>query len=218
MTDRTEIVAEIERTGVVAIVRSDSADPLIEIVDALQAGGLTCIEITMTTPGTLEAIAAASQRFAGRCAIGVGTVLDPETARAAILAGATFVVSPIVDEPTIRLCRRYSVASIPGAFTPTEIVRAWQAGADVVKVFPATKLGPSFFKDMRGPLPQIKLTPTGGVSVENAGAFIRAGAVAVGVGSALIGKDAVQAGDFATLTARAKAFLDAVADARDEAG
>ena len=214
MTNRTDIVGEIERTGVVAIVRSDSADQLVEIVDALQAGGLTCIEITMTTPGALEAIAAASQRFAGQCAIGVGTVLDPETARAAILAGARFVVSPIVDEPTIALCRRYSVASIPGAFTPTEIVRAWQAGADVVKVFPATKLGPSFFKDMRGPLPQIKLTPTGGVSVDNAGDFIRAGAVAVGVGSALVSKDLVKAGDFATLTARAEAFLQAVADAR----
>ena len=124
------------------------------------------------------------------------------------------MVAPIVDRPTIALCRRYSVAAIPGAFTPTEIVRAWQLGADVVKVFPATKLGPEFFKDMRGPLPQIKLTPTGGVSLDNTGAFIRAGAAAVGVGSALVSKDLVKARDFAALTARAAAFLKAVADAR----
>ncbi len=214
MTDRSAILDEIERTGVVAIVRSDSPDQLVEIVEALHAGGLTCIEITMTTPGALDAIHAASERFDGRCAIGVGTVLDRETARAAILAGARFVVAPIVDLPTLAMCRRYSVPAIPGAFTPTEIVRAWQNGADVVKVFPATKLGPEFFRDMRGPLPQIKLTPTGGVSLENVGAFIRAGAVAVGVGSALISKDALRSGDLAPLTARAAAFLKAVAEAR----
>ena len=214
MTDRSAILSEIERTGVVAIVRSDSPDQLVEIVEALHAGGLTCIEITMTTPGALDAIHTASERFDGRCAIGVGTVLDSETARAAILAGARFVVAPIVDLPTLAMCRRYSVPAIPGAFTPTEIVRAWQNGADVVKVFPATKLGPEFFRDMRGPLPQIKLTPTGGVSLENAGAFIRAGAVAVGVGSALISKDALRSGDLAALTARAAAFLKAVAEAR----
>ena len=214
MTDRSAILNEIERTGVVAIVRSDSADQLVEIVEALHAGGLTCIEITMTTPGALDAIHAASKRFDGRCAIGVGTVLDCETARAAILAGARFVVAPIVDLPTLAMCRRYSVPAIPGAFTPTEIVRAWENGADIVKVFPATKLGPEFFRDMRGPLPRIKLTPTGGVSLENAGAFIRAGAVAVGVGSALISKDAVRSGDLAPLTTQAAAFLHAVAEAR----
>ena len=214
MTDRSAILNEIERTGVVAIVRSDSADQLVEIVEALHAGGLTCIEITMTTPGALDAIHAASKRFDGRCAIGVGTVLDSETARAAILAGARFVVAPIVDLPTLAMCRRYSVPAIPGAFTPTEIVRAWQNGADVVKVFPATKLGPEFIRDLRGPLPQIKLTPTGGVSLDNAGAFIRAGAVAVGVGSALISKDAVRSGDLAPLTTRAAEFLRAVAEAR----
>ena len=214
MTDRTAILHEIERAGVVAIVRSDSADRLLAVVDALHAGGLTCIEITMTTPGALEAIHAASERFAGRCAIGVGSVLDPETARAAILAGAQFVVAPITDPPTLALCRRYSVAAVPGAFTPTEIVRAWEAGADVVKIFPATKLGPQFFRDIRGPLPHIKLIPTGGVSLDNTADFIRAGAVAVGVGSALVSKDLVKAGDFATLTSRAEAFLKAVADAR----
>jgi len=214
MKDRMAVLNEIESTGVVAVVRADSSEQLSGAVGALYEGGTTCIEITMTTPNALAAIADASAKYGDRCAIGVGTVLDAETARAAILAGAVFVVAPILDLPTVELCKRYSKVVVPGAFTPTEIVRAWQAGADVVKVFPATKLGPSFFKDMKGPLPHIKLTPTGGVSLENAGEFIKAGAVALGVGSAMVDKKAVASGDFKTLTSKAAAFIKAVADAR----
>ena len=214
MKDRLAVLNEIESKGVVAVVRADSSEQLSGVVGALYDGGTTCIEITMTTPNALEAIADAAKKYGDRCAIGVGTVLDAETARAAILAGAEFVVAPILDLPTVELCKRYSKVVVPGAFTPTEIVRAWQAGADVVKVFPATKLGPSFFKDMKGPLPHIKLTPTGGVSLENAGEFIKAGAVALGVGSAMVDKKAVASGDFKTLTSKAAAFIKAVADAR----
>lgn len=211
-------VAEMERTGVVAVIRADSSEQLIDVVGALNAGGLTCIEVTMTTPNALEVIGKASKAFAGKCVLGVGTVLDSETARAAILAGAEFVISPILDIPTIELCRRYGKAVVPGAFTPTEILRAWQAGADVVKVFPATKLGPEFFQDIRGPLPQVRLTPTGGVSLQNAGDFIKAGAICVGVGGAMVAKKAVAEKDYKTLSANAAAFLKVVADARSKKG
>lgn len=214
MSTPHEVVAEMERTGVVAVIRAQSSEMLIDVVGALHAGGLTCVEVTMTTPDALDVIHKASKEFAGKCVIGVGTVLDSETARAAILAGAEYVVAPVLDLPTIALCKRYSKAVVPGAFTPTEILTAWQAGADVVKVFPATKLGPEFFKDVRGPLPQVRLTPTGGVSLDNTGDFIKAGAVCVGVGSAMVTKKAVAEKDYATLTANAKAFLKAVADAR----
>lgn len=208
------VVAEMERTGVVAVIRAQSSEQLIDVVGALHEGGLTCVEVTMTTPDALDVIHAASKAFAGKCIIGVGTVLDAQTARAAILAGAEYVVSPILDVDTIRLCKRYSKAVVPGCFTPTEILRAWQAGADLVKVFPATKLGPEFFKDILGPLPQVRMTPTGGVSLANTGDFIKAGAVCVGVGSAMVTKKAVVEKDYATLTANAAAFLKAVADAR----
>ncbi len=214
MTTPHEVVAEMERTGVVAVVRAQSSEQLIEVVGALHKGGLTCVEITMTTPNALDVIKAASREFAGKVLIGVGTVLDSETARAAILAGAEYVVSPILDFETIGLCKRYSKAVVPGCFTPTEILRAWQAGADLIKVFPATKLGPEFFKDVRGPLPQVRMTPTGGVDLNTTGPFIKAGAVCVGVGSAMVTKKAVADGDFDTLTKNAEAFLKAVADAR----
>jgi 2-dehydro-3-deoxyphosphogluconate aldolase/(4S)-4-hydroxy-2-oxoglutarate aldolase len=214
MSTPHEVVEEMQRTGVVAVIRADSSEQLIEVVAALHKGGLTCVEVTMTTPNALAVIQAAAGQFKGQCLIGVGTVLDSETARAAILAGAEYVVSPILDLGTITLCKRYGKAVIPGAFTPTEILRAWQAGADVVKVFPATKLGPEFFQDIRGPLPQVKLTPTGGVTLKNTSDFIKAGAVCVGVGGAMVTKKAVAERDYATLSANAAAFLKAVADAR----
>jgi len=217
MVSREEVLAQIEQTGVVAVIRASDSAQLMDVVSALAAGGVTCTEVTMTTPNALEVIAEAAKNFAGKCVIGVGTVLDAETARAAILAGAEFVVSPILNLGVIEICRRYSKAVVPGAFTPTEIVTAWQAGADLVKVFPATKLGPEFFKDMKGPLPQIKLTPTGGVNLDNAAAFIKAGAVALGVGSSLVSKKALAAGDFAAIEKTAAAFIKTVAQARAEA-
>jgi 2-dehydro-3-deoxyphosphogluconate aldolase/(4S)-4-hydroxy-2-oxoglutarate aldolase len=159
-------------------------------------------------------IRVASREFAGKCILGAGTVLDSETARAVILAGAEYIVAPTLDLATIAMSKRYSKAVVPGCFTPTEILTAWQAGADLIKVFPATKLGPEFFKDIRGPLPQVRMTPTGGVTLENTGDFIKAGAVCVGVGSALVTKKAVIDRDYAALTKNATAFLKAVADAR----
>lgn len=214
MSDRQEVLAEIRRTGVVAVVRAERSDTLIEVAKAIRAGGVTAIEITMTTPGALDVIARASQSLSGDAVIGAGSVLDPETARAAILAGAEFIVSPITNEAIIKMAKRYGKAVIPGAFTPTEIVGAWEAGGDIIKVFPATKLGPQFFSDIRGPLPQIPLTPTGGVDLTNAEEFIRAGAVALGVGGAMVKKDLIASKDYTGLTDLARQFIEAVQRAR----
>lgn len=212
--NREQVMKLMVDTGVVAVIRVQSSAELIDIVRALKEGGLKALEITMTTPNALDVIKEASREFAGEVAIGVGTVLDPETARAAILAGAEFVVSPVLNRDIIALCKRYSKVVVPGAFTPTEILTAWEAGADAVKVFPATKLGPEFFKDVKGPLPQVVLTPTGGVDLTTTGPFIKAGAAFVGVGTALVDKKFVAAKDWAGLTERAKQFLQVVKDAR----
>ena len=168
----------------------------------------------MTSPGALGAIEEAVEKLGDRVIIGVGSVLDAVTARLAILAGAGFVVSPVLKPEIIEVCQRYSIPCIPGAFTPTEILAAWETGADVVKIFPATKLGPSFIKDIRGPLPQVKLTPTGGVNLENTGEFIKAGAVFAGVGGALVDKKLVAEKKWADLAQRAAQFIAAVKEAR----
>ncbi|HOB73893.1 MAG TPA: bifunctional 4-hydroxy-2-oxoglutarate aldolase/2-dehydro-3-deoxy-phosphogluconate aldolase [Phycisphaerae bacterium] len=215
MASTTKIVSEIESTGVVAIIRAAGSSELVDVVTALRDGGLTCIEVTMTTPNALDVIHKARETLGDSAAIGVGTVLDAETARAAILAGAQFVVAPILDLPTIEMCRRYSVPVMPGAMTPTEIVRAWQAGADFVKVFPSTAAGPGLIRDLRGPLPQIKMIPTGGINLNNAAEFIKAGAAALGVGSALVTKEAVKNKDFAGLKAAAAQWLQCVRQARE---
>lgn len=209
-----EIVQQIESTGVVAIIRASGSEELIDVVNALREGGLTCIEVTMTTPNALEVIARARRQVGETAAIGVGTVLDPETARAAIMAGAQFVVAPILDLQTIETCRRYSVPVIPGAFTPTEIVRAWQAGADFVKVFPTSSVGAKYIRDIRGPLPQIKLIPTGGIDLQNAAEFIKAGATALGTGSSLVSPDLVKRRDFAGIKSAAASWLECVRKAR----
>lgn len=168
----------------------------------------------MTSPGALDAINEASHKLGDEAIIGVGSVLDPETARMAILAGAKFVVGPVLNREVIKMCQRYTIPCIPGAFTPTEIITAWEAGADVVKVFPATKLGPSFFKDILGPLPQVRLTPTGGVNLETAGEFIKAGASFVGVGSALVNKKLIAEKNWEEMSALAAKFIQVVKDAR----
>ncbi len=217
MASREQVLCEMEKTGVVAVIRASDPTQLMDVVRALKAGGVTCTEVTMTTPDALNVIARAAREFAGQCIIGVGTVLDAETARAAILAGAEFVVCPVLNPEIITLCRRYSKAVIPGAFTPTEILNAWQAGADVVKVFPATKLGPEFIKDIKGPLPQVKLTPTGGVDLKNAADWIKAGAVCIGVGSSLVSKKDLEAKNWANIEKTAAAFIQAVAAARNPA-
>ena len=210
----TEVIQQIESTGVVAIIRASGSDELIDVVSALCEGGVTCIEVTMTTPNALEVIRQARQAVGDAAAIGVGSVLDAETARAAILAGAQFVVAPICDLATIEMCKRYAVCVSPGCMTPTEVVRAWQAGADIVKVFPTSTLGPQFIKDLRGPLPQIKLLPTGGVNLDTVADFIKAGSVAVGVGSALVSKKALKDRDFASIKATGAEFLKRVQQAR----
>lgn len=217
MVKASEIAAAIESTGVVAIIRASGSGELVDVVSALRDGGLTCIEVTMTTPNAFDVIRQAREKVGDSAAIGVGTVLDAETARAAILAGAQFVVAPIIDLPTIELCRRYGVPVMPGGMTPTEIVRGWQAGADFVKVFPSTAGGPGLIRDLRGPLPQIRMVATGGVNLDNVGEFIQAGASAVGVGSALITREALKKKDFAGLKATASQWLQRVRQARETA-
>ena len=210
MRGRQETVQQIEQCGVVAVIRLQDPDRLKGVIDALGEGGVRAIEVTMTVPRAIQLIDAIAPTLPDGFVIGAGTILDAETARAAILAGARFVVSPVFNPSVIDLCHRYDVAVMPGCFTPTEILHAWEAGADVVKVFPATALGPSYFKDVRGPLPQVKLMPTGGVSIDNAGDWITAGAVAIGVGTAMVDAKAVAAGDWATITQKASRFVEAV--------
>jgi 2-dehydro-3-deoxyphosphogluconate aldolase / (4S)-4-hydroxy-2-oxoglutarate aldolase len=208
------MVDRIERSGVVAIVRLDDYSRAAELASALADGGIEAIEFTYTNPAAGEAVRATKDELGDRMLVGAGTVLDPETARAAILQGADFIVTPTVQEETILLCNRYSISSVIGALTPTEILRAWEAGASIVKVFPASVGGPAYLKDVRGPLPHVKLIPTGGVSQENAGAFIRAGAIAIAAGSNLVDRRSVERRDWTILTERASALVAAVAEAR----
>jgi 2-dehydro-3-deoxyphosphogluconate aldolase/(4S)-4-hydroxy-2-oxoglutarate aldolase len=212
--DKEQCLRELTDTGVVAVIRTKSGDELVNVCQALADGGIKGVEITMTSPGAIEAIYQASKILKGKAIIGAGSVLDPETARAVMLAGADFIVGPTLNLELIRICKRYGKIVIPGAFSPTEILTAWQAGADVVKVFPATRLGPSFIKDVLGPLPQVKLTPTGGVNLENLGDFIKAGAVFVGAGSALVSKQLVADQDWDGLAKRAADFVSAAKLAR----
>ena len=181
--------------GIIAVVRAENGDQLARAVAALADGGVIAAEITFTVPDAIEVIRTVRRELGDRVVVGAGTVLDPETARAALLAGAEFIVGPTLNPEVIRLCRRYDKAVMPGAFTPTEVLAAWEAGADIVKVFPAEVGGPSYFKALRGPLPQVRLMPTGGVDLETAGPFLKAGACCLGVGSALVEPEAVRSGN-----------------------
>ena len=211
---RSEVVDSIEACGVVAIIRLQDPSKLRGVIGALAAGGVRALEVTMTVPGALGLIEEVAPSLPREFVLGAGTILDPETARLAILAGARYIVSPVFNPAIVALCHRYDVATMPGCLSPTEILAAWEAGADIVKIFPATAVGPGYFKDIHGPLPQVRLMPTGGVTLENAAEWIKAGAVAIGVGTALIERKAVEAGDFAAVTARAARFVEAVAAAR----
>jgi 2-dehydro-3-deoxyphosphogluconate aldolase/(4S)-4-hydroxy-2-oxoglutarate aldolase len=213
-TTRADIVRAIEAIGVVAVVRLDDARAGAEVARALAEGGVRAIEVTMTVPNAVRLIAELSATLGDGILVGAGTVLDVATAREVIQAGARFVVSPVFRPAVIAACHELAVPAMPGCFSPTEILAAWDAGADVVKVFPATALGPGFFKDIRGPLPHVKLMPTGGVTRANAGDWIRAGAVAIGVGTALVDPKAVAAGRFDTIRENAAQFVQAVRDAR----
>jgi 2-dehydro-3-deoxyphosphogluconate aldolase/(4S)-4-hydroxy-2-oxoglutarate aldolase len=182
--------------GVVAVVRSESSASLVKVVQALADGGVTAAEITFTVPDAVEVIREVRREVGDQVVLGAGTVLDPETARAALLAGAEYIVAPVVNLDVIRLCRRYDKVVMPGAFTPTEVLTAWEAGADVVKVFPADVGGPAYLKALHGPLPQIRLMPTGGVDLSTAEAFLKAGACCLGVGGALVDARSIASGDF----------------------
>lgn len=211
---RAAIVRAIEATGVVAVVRLDDAGVGRAVAEALSAGGVKAIEVTMTVPDAIRLIAELSASLPPDVLVGAGTVVDADTARAVIGAGARFVVGPVFRPAVIAACHDREVPAMPGCFSPTEILSAWEAGADVVKVFPATALGPGFFKDIRGPLPQLKLMPTGGVTRANAGEWIRAGAVAVGAGTALVDPKAIAEGRFDVIRDYATQFIDAVREAR----
>jgi 2-dehydro-3-deoxyphosphogluconate aldolase/(4S)-4-hydroxy-2-oxoglutarate aldolase len=208
---RVEVIKQIKDTGVIPVVRASSADEAMRAIDAVREGGISILEITMTVPGAVALIEQVAKLYGDVATVGAGTVLDPETATACISAGARFVVSPALNLETIACCQRHDVAVMPGALTPTEVVQAWNAGADFVKVFPAGAVGgPSYLKALKAPLPQIELVPTGGVSLKTAADFIKAGAAALGVGADLVDIKA----QAATITERAKQFVEIVRQAR----
>jgi 2-dehydro-3-deoxyphosphogluconate aldolase/(4S)-4-hydroxy-2-oxoglutarate aldolase len=212
--DKAEVVKQIKDVGVIPVVRATSSDEAMRAIDAIRAGGISVLEITMTVPGAVGVIEAVAKRY-GDALVGAGTVLDAETARACIRSGAQFVVSPSLNLETIECCRSLGVAVMPGALTPTEVVTAWTAGADFVKVFPAGAVGgPSYLKALKAPLPQIELVPTGGVSLKTAADFIRAGASALGVGADLVDIGAIREGQASVITERAKQFVEIVRFAR----
>lgn len=217
--NKPAIIARIIGTGLIPVVRAESSDIAMRAIDAIREGGISILEITMTVPGAIRVIEEVARRFSDDAIVGAGTVLDSETARACMLAGAQFIVSPALDLETISCCRRYSIPVMPGAMTPTEVVTAWKAGADLVKIFPANALGGAgYIKALRAPLPQIELVPTGGVSLNTAADFIKAGAAALGVGSDLVDTAALRAGEGKVITARAKQFIEIVKIAREESG
>jgi 2-dehydro-3-deoxyphosphogluconate aldolase/(4S)-4-hydroxy-2-oxoglutarate aldolase len=211
---RLQQLERVLDAGIVAVVRAPDPAGLVEVIRALAAGGVTVAEVTLTVPNALEVVREAKRVLGDSVLLGAGTVLDPETCRAALLAGAEFIVSPTFNFDVIRLCRRYDKLVMPGAFTPTEILTAWEVGADVVKVFPADVVGPAFFKAMRGPLPQIRLMPTGGVDLTNAAEFLKAGACCLGVGSQLVDPKLVAAKAFDQLRELAARYVDVVRRAR----
>jgi len=213
--NKSDVIQQIKETGVVPVVRAGSADEAMRAIDAIRKGGVSVLEITMTVPGALGAIEKVAARYGSEALVGAGTVLDAETARACILAGAQFIVSPSLDLKTIACCRRYGIAVLPGALTPTEVVQAWSAGADFVKVFPAGALGgASYIRALKAPLPQIELVPTGGVSLKTAADFIKAGASALGVGADLVDIKALREGQDGVITERARQFVEIVREAR----
>ena len=207
MVSRTDILQRILEKKAIAVIRMTDVAKLMRVIEAIRAGGVECVEITMTVPGAVDVIRDVSQSIGDEALIGAGTILDAETARQAIEAGADFIVAPVLDRSVIETAHRYEKVVIPGAFSPGEIVAAWRSGADIVKVFPATVLGPGYFKDLRGPLPQIRLCPTGGVTVENAGEWIKAGACCVGIGTDLLDKKAIAEDRYEVLTGKARRLV-----------
>jgi 2-dehydro-3-deoxyphosphogluconate aldolase/(4S)-4-hydroxy-2-oxoglutarate aldolase len=200
--------------GIVAVVRSPDSQQLVEVARALADGGVAVVEITMSVPDALDVLRRVRAALGDRLLLGAGTILDPETARAALLAGAEYIVAPTLNLEVVRLCQRYDKLVMPGAFTPTEILTAWEAGADIVKVFPADVVGPAFLKALRGPLPQIRLMPTGGVDLSTAADFLKAGACCLGVGGQLVEPKAVAAGNFDRIRELARQYCAVVRQVR----
>jgi 2-dehydro-3-deoxyphosphogluconate aldolase / (4S)-4-hydroxy-2-oxoglutarate aldolase len=215
LQDKSVVIQKIRDTGVIPVVRATTADEAMRAIDAIREGGISVLEITMTVPGAVKVIKEIATRYGNDTLVGAGTVLDPETATECISSGAQFIVSPALNTQTIACCRRLGITVMPGALTPTEVIWAWNAGADFVKVFPAGAVGgPSYLKALKAPLPQIELVPTGGVSLKTAADFIRAGAAALGVGADLVDIDAIREGRAALITERAKQFIEIVREAR----
>lgn len=212
--EKEKQITMIREAGVIAIIRANTSGDLLEAAEAVKVGGLNTIEVTMTTPDALNVIAKATENFGDQVLFGAGSVLDPETARAAILAGAQFIVSPTLNIKTIEICRRYSKTIVAGCFTPTEIQTAWQQGADFVKVFPADVGGPAYIKAVLAPLPQVALIPTGGVNLKTIGPFLKAGAVAVAAGSSLVSQEILNEKNFPLLTERARSMRQEVIKVR----
>lgn len=213
MLPKLDILNRITSAGLVAVVRAETAEQAIRISEATLEGGCPAIEVTFTVPGAHRVIEALAERYKpSELILGAGTVLDPETARIAILSGATYVVSPSLNEETVRLCNRYQVPVMPGAMTIRDVIAAMEAGADIIKLFPGEAFGPAIIKAIKGPLPQAPLMPTGGVDVNNVGEWIKAGAVAVGAGSSLIG--GAKTGDYALITRTAREFIEKIQAAR----
>jgi len=211
---REEALEFILKTKVIAVIRMADTEKLFQVIETIRIGGIRAIEITMTVPNALDIIKTMARKKSSDVLLGAGTVLDGDTAAAAIKAGADFLVSPITNFEMIAVCRKLETFVAPGALTPTEIVAAWQHGADIVKVFPATSVGPKYFKDLKGPLPQIRLMPTGGVSVENAKEFIDSGACCVAIGTALLDKNAIAENRWDVLTQKARQLIESLAGIR----
>lgn len=213
--ERRQVLEAIRKGGLVPAVRVETEKQALDALEALQKGGISVAEIALSAPGSAEFLKAAIARFASTMILGAGTVLDPETARISILEGAQFIVSPALNTQTIQLCRRYSIAVLPGALTPTEILAAWTAGADMVKVFPASAMGgPEYIRALRAPMAQIEVMPMGGVTLESAAAYLRAGAAALGVGSDLVTMSALRKGNFADITTAARRYRECIEEAR----
>ncbi|MCB1021777.1 MAG: bifunctional 4-hydroxy-2-oxoglutarate aldolase/2-dehydro-3-deoxy-phosphogluconate aldolase [Bryobacterales bacterium] len=212
---RNATVSKILEVGVVPIVRTASSETALEAARAVHRGGIQLLEVTMTVPGALKVLEKLADELGDGLLLGAGSVLDPETARAAMLAGARFIVTPGLSVRTVEMCKRYSVAALPGALTPTEVITAWEAGADMVKIFPVDNMGgPAYIKALKAPLPQIDMVPTGGVDLDNLADFLKAGASAVAVGSSLMKKAALKEGRYELIEAAAKDFLRVAAAAR----
>jgi 2-dehydro-3-deoxyphosphogluconate aldolase / (4S)-4-hydroxy-2-oxoglutarate aldolase len=215
MNKKAEILKTITDVGVVPVIRANSSEEALRVVEAIKNGGVSTLEITMTVPGAVQVIEELARRLGDEAIVGAGTVLDAETARICILAGARFVVSPALNLNTILLCHRYNIPVFPGALTPTEVITAWEAGADIVKVFPCNAAGgASYIKSLKAPFPQVELIPTGGVSLQTAAGFIKAGSAALGVGADLVDLTALRAGNAQQITQNARQYVEIIREAR----